>query len=408
MSNKRKRIPPEVWLLGALLFLALARDFLANGRPLYCRIEGQNYYPGLRTVFEDPNRPYTDSVLEKLRQDDLWKTCRYEAAVFAPIPFSPGEWSSRITCDLQPPGTVHPQLSNRFRHWLGTDIQGRDVAAGLISGARIALLTASVAMAMAFGIGLVLGAIAGFFGDDRLRIRRGRLLALALGILPAYFAAFIALPQAYPGDLVAGWAAGLAVFTTLVLIFYWIGGWLSRLPVLSQTLVFPIDMLIMRLAEVFNSVPRLVVVFTLAALALRQSLWVLIALIGAMSWTGVARFIRAELLRIRELDYIAAARVMGFSEWRILWRHALPNALRPALVVFAIGAAGAIMLEASLSFLGFGGDSFRGVSWGSLLQTARERPEAWWVPLPPGLAIALTVLALHSWGERLSARQHSV
>ena len=135
-------------------------------------------------------------------------------------------------------------------------------------------------------------------------------------------------------------------------------------------------------------------------------MWVMIALIGVISWTGTARFIRADLLRVRELDYVTAARGLGFSEARILLRHALPNALRSTMIVFAFGVASAVILEASLSFLGFGGYTFN-TSWGTLLNSARAYPTAWWVALPPGLAICITVLALNAIGDRLSARKES-
>jgi peptide/nickel transport system permease protein len=136
-----------------------------------------------------------------------------------------------------------------------------------------------------------------------------------------------------------------------------------------------------------------------------QSIWLMIALIGAMSWTSVARFVRAELLRIRELDYISAARGLGFPEMRVLWRHALPNALRSTMIIFAIGVGEAILLEAALSFLGFGGEDLRGKSWGSLFSGARSNPMAWWVTMPPGVAICITVLALNSIGEALSNKR---
>jgi len=112
--------------------------------------------------------------------------------------------------------------------------------------------------------------------------------------------------------------------------------------------------------------------------------------------------VRADLLRVRELDFVTAARGLGLPETRILLRHALPNALRSTLIAFAFGVAGAVLLEAALSFLGFGGDEFRGKSWGSLLNSARSYPTDWWVALPPGLAICVTVLALNAIGEALS------
>lgn len=399
-----------LWFLGFLLFLAVFRDVIANGRPLYCRIGGQSYWPGLRAVFVDPNQrfgvPSLDAMAEKA-QYEAWKDfSNYDAPpVFAPIPFSAGEYSTRNLSGLLPPGAVQPGLSPRFRHWLGTDSDGRDVAATLVSGARVALLTGSVAMGMALLIGLTLGTIAGYFGDDRLRMRRGRLWLSVLSLPVAFFAAFILRQyELSVAESSAVWWESAAIFLSVLLIFFAFGGILSRLPLLSKTVVLPADLAIMRFAEVFSALPKLIVIIALSVLMQRQndSIWLLIALIGAMAWTGVARFVRAELLRVRELDFVTAARGLGLPNWRILLRHALPNAMRPVLVVLAFGVGGAVLLEATLSFLGFGGESLKGVSWGSLLarDNAQTNPlKSWWVMLPPGLIICFTVLAFNALGE---------
>lgn len=405
----------SLWFLGILLFLAVFRDVIANGRPLYCKIGGETYYPGLRAIFIHPDMrfesPALNAFLEKTQYEG-WKdfSAYDESPVFAPIPFSPGEFSTRQLSGLLGPGAVQPGLPSRFKHWLGTDPDGRDVAATLVSGARVALLTGSVAMGMALLIGLMLGAISGYFGDERLRTPRGRFWLTILGIPVAYFYSFtlrqyeLSVAESANEFL---WSLGL--FAGIVLGFNLLGMLLARIPFLAKPMVLPMDMAIMRLAEIFNALPKLIVVIALSVLMQRQndSIWLLIALIGAMSWTGVARFVRAELLRVRALDYVTAARGLGLSNMRILMRHALPNAMRPVLVAAAFGVAGAVLLEASLSFLGFGGESLKGISWGSLL--ARENAQAgpvnsWWVILPPGLVICFTVLAFNALGEYFSEK----
>ncbi|HRI59124.1 MAG TPA: ABC transporter permease [Saprospiraceae bacterium] len=406
-----KKLRPAFWILGVLLFLALARDFIANGRPLYCRIGGASFWPGLRTVWKDPNAAFADPALDSIRVNDLWKTYPYDAVIFAPVPFSPGEIAKPpFPPGTMPakPGTFHPQLSPRFRHWLGTDDRGRDVAAGFVAGARSAVLTGVIAMTMAMGIGLLMGALAGFWGDDRLRVRRGRWWLTLLGLLPASFYAFMAREHALDTGGWSEWLKSIGVFIVIVLFFNGLGKLLNRIPFFGKMITLPADMVIMRLAEMFNSIPGLIFIYVMAALLPKenQSIWVLIVLIGVISWTGVARFIRADLLRVRELDYVAAARGLGFSEARVLLRHALPNAMRSTMIAFAFGVATAVILEASLSFLGFGSYSSN-TSWGTLLNSARAYPTAWWVALPPGLAICLTVLALNAIGERLSERKES-
>lgn len=402
--TRKRNLRAAFWVLGVLLFVALARDFLANGRPLYCRIEGKSFWPGLRTVWKDPNAAFSDPVLDSIRRNDLWKTFHYESVMFAPIPFSAAEIAKPPLNIPVSPGTIHPQLSSRFRHWLGTDDRGRDVAAGLVSGARVAVLTGAIAMAMAVGLGLLLGALAGFWGDDRLRVRRLRLWLTLLGLLPAWFYAFIARQYVLAtAESWTEWGKSGLIFLTIVFIFNGLGWLFSRIPLFGKKIIVPADLLIMRLSEVFHSIPKLIFIFVVAALLPpeKQSLWLLIGLIGAMSWPNVARFVRAELLRVRELDYVTAARGLGLSEGRILLRHALPNALRPLMIAFALGVAETVILEASLSFLGFGSGTFN-ASWGTLLNSARSSLMAWWVAIPAGVAICVTVLALNAIGESLS------
>jgi peptide/nickel transport system permease protein len=157
----------------------------------------------------------------------------------------------------------------------------------------------------------------------------------------------------------------------------------------------------MRLAELFNAIPKLLVIVAISALAVNksQSTLLLLGLIGAMSWPSVARFVRAELLKVREMEFMVAARGLGLSDTRIMMRHALPNALRAVMIAFALGVAGAILLEASLSLLGYGASAGREVSWGMLLNTANANRRCWWLVIPPGLAICLVVLALNRVGE---------
>lgn len=393
--------------------MAIFRDILTNGRPLMCTIQGQTYFPGLRVMAEGPEYLRGHAILGKFEQEtpyESWKdVARFDAPpIYAPIPFSPGEYSTRNLSGLLAPGSIQPGLSSRFRHILGTDNDGRDVAATLISGSRVALLTGSVAMLMALLIGLTLGTIAGYFGDNRLMFRRGTLWLTIIGLPVAYFYAFITRQYLFETtQTTTVWWESIAIFTGLLMIFFCAGWVVSKIPYFSKPVVVPADIIIMRGAELFNAMPKLVVIISLSVLLQRQndSIWLLILLIGAMSWTGVARFIRAELLKVRELDYVQAARGLGLKEWQTLFKHALPNAMRPVWVALAFGVAGAVTLEATLSFLGFGGESLKGISWGSLLamENAQANPIlSWWVMLPAGLFICFTVLAFNSIGEYMN------
>lgn len=144
----------------------------------------------------------------------------------------------------------------------------------------------------------------------------------------------------------------------------------------------PVDIIISRLIELMLSIPTLFLIISIAAIS-KPSIFTVMAIIGFTSWTGIARFIRAELLRIRSLEFIEAAYALGFKERRILLKHAIPNALSPVFVAIAFGIASAILIEATLSFIGIGVPA-ETVTWGSLLSAARQSSGAWWLAIIPG------------------------
>jgi peptide/nickel transport system permease protein len=160
------------------------------------------------------------------------------------------------------------------------------------------------------------------------------------------------------------------------------------------------DWIVSRTIEVVVCFPFLFLVLGIVALFKPSMATIMIAL-GLTSWTSEARYIRGELLRIREIEYAQAARASGARDARIIFRHLLPNALAPVIVSASFGVAGAILTESALSFLGLG-VPLPTASWGSMLSAAREHLEyAWWVVLFPGLAIFTTVAAFNIVGERM-------
>jgi peptide/nickel transport system permease protein len=160
------------------------------------------------------------------------------------------------------------------------------------------------------------------------------------------------------------------------------------------------DMVLSRLTEVVMCIPTLVLILALLAVVENPTIWHMMAVIGCTAWTGIARLTRAEFLRLRETDFVAAARVLGVSGFRIVFRHILPNALTPVLVPITFGVASAILIEASLSFLGFGTPP-PNPSWGTLLNAGHEDMDLWWLIVFPGTAIFLVVLAYNVIGEGL-------
>lgn len=134
----------------------------------------------------------------------------------------------------------------------------------------------------------------------------------------------------------------------------------------------------------------------------KQSILLVIGVIGLTSWTGLSRIVRGEVLKQREMAYILSCKSLGLPVWRIMLFHLLPNILGPIFVTMTFGVAGAILAESGLSFLGFGVQPPT-ASWGELLREALSNPvENWHLTLWPGLAIFLTVVSFNFVGEGLT------
>lgn len=209
----------------------------------------------------------------------------------------------------------------------GTDMLGRDIAAGLAYGARVSLIVGSVSTLCAVLIGVSVGALAGYFG-----------------------------------------------------------GW--------------IDDALMRFTEFFQTIPQLAMAVVLVAI-FTPSLVSIVTAIALVSWPPVARLVRAEVLSLREREFVEAAIVLGRPNWRILLDDVLPNALPPVIVMASLMIATAILTEAALSFLGLGDRNH--MSWGFMIGAARTMlRDAPWMTVLPGLAILITVLAINLVGEGLN------
>jgi peptide/nickel transport system permease protein len=158
-----------------------------------------------------------------------------------------------------------------------------------------------------------------------------------------------------------------------------------------------LDDLLMRVTEFFMVVPRFFLALVIVAL-FGASLWGLIGVLTILSWPTTARLFRAEVLRLKDQEFVLAARAMGSSDHRILVGQLLPNALSPMIVTISIQVAYAITLEAGLSFLGLGDPVNR--SWGVMLSSAQQfLRQAWWMATFPGVAIFLAVLGFNLIGD---------
>ncbi len=161
-----------------------------------------------------------------------------------------------------------------------------------------------------------------------------------------------------------------------------------------------VEEVLMRITEFFQVLPTLLFAMVLIAL-FGASLTMVAIAIGVVSWTGVARLARGEFLKLRELEYVKAARALGASNARIIWRVILPNALPPLIVQSALIVGVAILFESGLSFLGLGDPNV--MSWGLMLGSNRQYVlEAWWPVSFPGFVIFLTVLSISLIGDGLN------
>jgi peptide/nickel transport system permease protein len=212
-------------------------------------------------------------------------------------------------------------------HWFGTDYLGHDVFSQTLYGIRTSLEVGVFVAALSTFIGLVLGAIAGYFG----------------GI---------------------------------------------------------VDNLLMRLTDLFLTLPFLAILLTASALLKGTTPMRVSLILAALFWTGIARVVRGIFLSLREKEYVEAAKASGAGDARIIFRHILPNTLGPVVVNGTLAVGTAILVEAAISFLGFGIVPPL-PSLGTLVQSGQAYPPAWWLVVFPGLVIVFIVLCVNFVGDGL-------
>jgi len=277
---------------------------------------------------------------------------------------------------------------------LGTDDLGRDVFARMLQGTWVSLTVGFVAVGISVLIGIFLGGIAGYFGRSYVRLDHILMACLLSGGLMSFATG---LPSAGTGLLV------------LCLVCFFVSrrsgqvrgrGGLSKWRGILRANTLSVDTLIMRIVDIMLCFPSFFLILTVVAL-LPASIYNIMIVIGLTSWMGATRFVRAEFLSLREQDFVTAARALGLSNSRIIFRHMMPNAVAPVLVSATIGIATAILTEAGLSFLGFGVPPPH-ATWGNILSDGKRFVfDAPWLTFVPGTAILVVVLSFNLFGEGL-------
>ena len=304
-SNKRARISLIFFVI--IFLLSLLAEFIANDKPLAVRYKGEWFFPifneydektfggDFPTVvnFRDP------MIVENIKQHgNLW---------FTIIPYS----FNTVDYDLDKPTPSAPD----FKHWLGTDDEGRDIVARILYGLRISIVFAFVLTMVSSFVGIVVGAIQGFFGGK-------------------------------------------------------------------------IDLIIQRLLEIWDSLPQLFILIIVASI-FTPGFWTLLLIMIFFGWTALVGVVRAEFLRIRNFEFVKAAKALGVDDFRIIFRHILPNALVASITFIPFILSESIVALTALDFLGLG-LSYEYPSLGDLVRQGKDNLQAPWI----GVSIFVVLSAL--------------
>ncbi|WP_445679554.1 ABC transporter permease [Radicibacter daui] len=306
----------SLWIFLVLFLVSLCAEFVANDKPLLIRFDGQFYTPIFHAYPETDfggefatEADYRDPYVADLIKEKGWM-------VWPLIPFS----YRTINYDLPVPAPAPPSAVN----WLGTDDQGRDVVARLLYGFRISVLFGLVLTAASSVIGVLAGAVQGFFG-----------------------------------------------------------GW--------------VDLAFQRFIEIWSGMPTLYLIIIMSSFIQPNFLWLLLLML-LFSWMSLVGVVRAEFLRARNLDYVRAARALGVSNAKIMFRHMLPNAMVATLTFLPFILNGSITTLTSLDFLGFGLPP-GSPSLGELLAQGKSNLQAPWLGITAFMSLAIMLSLLIFVGE---------
>lgn len=398
------------------LIISIIAPFIANDKPLVFKYKGQWLFP----AFSFKHETIVNNEIINYNMGKEWKTLEFDFAIFPPCSYSPNSIDAdnaprKSPFDSQIMTLKDGQTTSlplKFRHWLGTTQNGNDVLSCIIHGTKISLSVGIFSMLIAGFIGIIMGACAGYFQNNTLKIGYIQILFLLLSLFISYFYCFIIradeLSEAFK-------SSGLLLFYQLLFTIYIfiqntfillkIGKWIDYKLNTHTKINFPIDAIISRIIEILNSIPSLLFIIAVSAIT-KPSYCLLIIIIGFLSWTSIARLTRAEYLKAKQLDYVTSCRAIGMNHYRIITKHILPNVFPLLLVQIIFGLAGAVLIEASLSFIGVG-VPLNTITWGSLLNEAREYFSAWWLVVFPGFCVFTLIFIYNKIATELSKIKRS-
>lgn len=414
--NKNRGLKRCTRVLMFFVIVAILAPVLANDKPLFCNYKGTWLFP----AFSWKRSATIDHTVLNYNMGKDWKHLDADIVLFAPCAWSPATLDHDNAPRKSPFGKQWISSKNgdrtslplAYRHWLGTTQNGQDVLSMLIHGTAIAIGVGFAGMLIAALIGISLGAFAGYFSDNNLRIGPLQTLALFAGIFFTWFYCCV-----IRGDKLAEAfnQGGIWLILRLLFLCYvalktigglvWIAGYTEQRLKIAYRMRFPIDTIVSKSIELLNSVPTLLLIIALSAFA-RPSYSLLIIIIGLLGWTSIARITRAEYLKARSLEYVIAAKALGLKNRRILFRHILPNVMPVILIQIVFGMGSAVLAEASLSFLGIGVPS-DSASWGSLLNEGRDHFSSWWLVVFPGASLCILMLLYNRIATELSRFRNS-
>lgn len=396
-------------------YTALLAPLIANDRPLFCNYENNWLFPAFslknQHIINAENKP----IVINYNMGNDWKKLPCSTIVFPLCSYSPKTIDAINAPFISPFDNQHQEnnfsLPWKYRHWLGTTQNGNDVLSGIIHGSRIAILVGLLSIIIASIIGISLGSIAGYFEDKKIKIGILESVFILIALLFIYFYNFIVFADSFKETLIEGRVSFfIYLFMSLILsiigiiLFLLIGKKLDKAIGITPKINLPIDLFISKKIEILYSIPTLLILIAISSIA-QPSYGLLIVLLSFFSWPNIARLTRAEFLKEKKSDYVISAKALGLKHFSIMYKHILPNVIPVILVQIIFGIAGCIIIESSLSFIGIGipGNS---VSWGTLLNDARNNISAWWLVLFPGLSLFILVYSFNKIAQKLNQLIH--